>query len=235
MKTVLLACKTIKAEIDHVLNATGQGATGLKATGQGDLPVVWIESGLHNTTDRLHLAMQEALDRIERAENPDRVLLGFGFCGNAVLDLRTGDYTLVIPRVDDCITLLLGSFAVRKEISAEGGTYFLTPGWMGHESNIYAEYQYALDKYGKRLTDDIYREILAHYENLGIIDTGVYDFEAFVEQTKVVARTLGLRQRPIRGTLRYIERLLAGPWPDVEFVTVPKFAVVDQDMLDLSD
>lgn len=141
---------------------------------------------------------------------------------------------MIIPRVDDCITLMLGSFAARNRIMAEGGTYFLTHGWLKNESNIYAEHRYSMKKYGKRITDDIYKTLLAHYKQLGLIDTGAYDFEAFLEETKIVASALGLAQRPITGTLGYLEQLFNGPWPAEKFILVPKNTAITSVMLDIS-
>ena len=221
MKTVAIACKTLEEEIRLVLR-------------RPDVPtpeLVWIESGLHNTPEKLRARLQRALDEVETAE---RVLLVFGICGNAALYLKTGDFEMIMPRVDDCITLMLGSFAARSRIAAEGGTYFLTQGWMQNESNIYAEYLYAVKKYGKRTADSIYKTLLAHYRQLGLIDTGAYDFVQFVEKTKVVSETLGLAQRPITGTLEYLAQLFTGPWPAERFIAVPKNTVVSPSMLDIS-
>ena len=41
----------------------------------------------------------------------------------------------------------------------------------------------------------------------------------FLDQTQVVAQDLKLEQQVIPGSLRYIKKLLTGPW-DEEFVTV---------------
>jgi hypothetical protein len=152
----------------------------------------------------------------------------------AALYLRSRDFEIILPRVDDCITLMLGSFYERRKISSEGGTYFLTRGWLRNESNIYSDYQYALKKYGKRITEEIYETLLAHYIQLGLIDTGAYDFEEFLKETKIISTTLGLTQRPIKGTFSYLEQLLTGPWPEIAFVTVPKYHEITSSMLDIS-
>lgn len=221
MKTVLLACRTIEEEL----------GLALQKTGSTDLEVRWVQSGLHNTPDKLRLRIQEELDKLEHV---DRVLLGFGFCGNAVLNLEARDFELILPRVDDCITLMLGSYAARTRISAEGGTYFLTHGWLQNESNIYKEYEYAVKKYGQEIADDIYKTMLAHYTHLGIIDTGAYDFDLFIAQTKPIAKTLGLEPKLLCGTLSYIEKLLTGPWTEDYFVRIARHESITAKMLDIS-
>ena len=134
MGTVLLACRTIEDEVLRVASETGFAGE-----------VRWIESGLHNRPEVLRGRLQEELDRIDGA---DTVLLAFGYCGNSLVGLTAGGFRLVFPRADDCITLLLGSCARRQEVSAEVGTYFLTKGWLEHETNLWAEHQAAVRKWG---------------------------------------------------------------------------------------
>ena len=116
MGSVLLACRTIE---DEVLKAAAE--TGFAGE------VRWVESGLHNRPEVLRAVFRRSSTGIDGAGT---VLLAFGYCGNSVVGLTAGDFRLVIPRADDCITLLLGSCARRQEISSEVGTYFLTKGWL---------------------------------------------------------------------------------------------------------
>ncbi len=80
MKTVILACNTIRDELEKSASAADCRH-----------PFIWIESGLHLVPDSLRKRVQEELDRISGVE---RVLLGFGFCGNAVAGLETRDFQL---------------------------------------------------------------------------------------------------------------------------------------------
>ena len=105
MKTTLLACETLRNEIEAVIEKKH-----LK------LDLCWIESGLHNTPKKLHARLQEELDSISGC---DRLLLGFGRCGNSVLGLRTGDYETIFPRIEDCISLFFGSDEARSTYGRE--------------------------------------------------------------------------------------------------------------------
>lgn len=217
MQTVIIACQTISAEVELAMEHTGCAHD-----------VIWIESGLHNNPDMLRARLQEQLDELK---GYDRVLMAFGTCGNSVVDLHTGDFELILPRVDDCITLMLGSQQERNRISQGAGTYFLTKGWMKHESNIYSEYQYTLKKYGARRTKSLYKTILAHYDKLAIVDTGTYAFDEFIEFTKPVAEALGLRQYPVKGTISYIEELFTDPYDPKRFTIVPPNTVITMKLL----
>lgn len=205
MKTIIVACHTLENELKIAIEETGC-----------DYPVLWIESGLHLCTESLNKRLQLELDRIF---NVERVLLAFGYCGNSLLELTSREAEVIFPRVDDCITLLLGSQRERKRISDEEGTYFLTKGWLEFESNIWQEYQYAIKKYGKDRAERIFKQVLSHYHRLGIIDTGSYELPDFLKLTTEIAETLKLKHEVIPGTISYLKKLLTGPW-DNEFVII---------------
>ena len=86
-----------------------------------------LDFGLHINPPNLKHVLQEAIDAAEA----DTVILGYGFCSMAVVGLRANGCTLVVPRVDDCIAIFLGSAQAYKQQSrAEPGTYYLTKGWI---------------------------------------------------------------------------------------------------------
>ncbi len=204
VKTVILACNTIRDEFAKAALETGCNH-----------PFRWVESGPHLRPESLRLRLQEELDRISEA---DRVLLGFGYCGNAVTGLISRNYELVIPRVDDCISLLLGSKENRALCSKSGGIYFLTKGWLEGEFNIWKEYQAVLARFGPKRTERVFRRMLAHYQFLGLIDTGAYNLDALIPLVREIASTLKLQTRVLPGSDQYLKKLLSGPWNEDEFI-----------------
>lgn len=204
-KTCILACNTLRNELEGAIYNT-----------RCSYPVFWIESGLHQYPERLKGRIQEEMDRFS---NIDTLLLVFGYCGNAVLGLTPPSFELVFPRVDDCITLLLGSGEARKEIESLG-TYFLTEGWLEHENNLWKEYQYTLEKYGEKRGKRLFALMLKHYTDLVVIDTGCYDIARFHRRAEEIAFQLGLSLETVPGTTRYLEKLLTGPY-DQEFIRIP--------------
>jgi len=205
MKTVVIACSTIKDELNLVMSEI-----------KNDFPIVWIESGLHIKPGSLKKQLQEELDKLF---NVDQALLAFGYCSNSLIGLTPPSYRMIFPRADDCISLLLGSDQKRQELTNEKGTYFLTKGWLNYERNIWGEYLQTLKRYGKEKTDMIYKTMLNNYQRLGIIETGAYELETFLEQSKIIAETLDLTPQVIPGTLRYLKKLITGPW-DEEFIII---------------
>ena len=68
---------------------------------------------------------------MSRAEEPIQSSCGYGLCSQGVIGVRANDCTLVVPRVDDCIAIFLGSAsAYKKQSRTEPGTYYLTKGWI---------------------------------------------------------------------------------------------------------
>jgi hypothetical protein len=216
MNVAVVGCKTIQRELEKAMRETGRR-----------YPVSWIESGLHNFPDKLRSTIQEIFDSIDA----DRILLAMGFCGNSLAGLETRGFEVVFPRADDCITILIGSFNERKSYEK---TYFLTKGWLEGERNIYEEYKYAMNKYGAELGRTIVDMMLEHYEYLGILDTGAYEYEALIAESKPIAESLGLDIKEIPATDSFLKQLLTGPWPEDRFKTVPARSKVEASDLSVS-
>lgn len=213
MQTAVLACNTIRDELERAVEATGCRH-----------PFVWVESGLHTVTDSLRRRLQEELDRMNGVR---KVILAFGLCGSAVVGLKTGDYQLIIPRVDDCITLLLGSKDERESCIRRGGVYFLTKGWMEGEFNIWKQYQMSVDRFGRERTERIYKKMLAHYKFLGLIDTGAYDVAEVLPRAREISSVLKLELLILKGTDRYLKRTLRGPWNHDKFLLIPPSTTIE--------
>lgn len=218
MKTAVISCRTVEDEVN-----AAAGRVGLEA------PIVWLESGLHNTPRILCTRLQEELDKL----SVDRVLLAMGFCGNALAGLVTGDYEMIIPRVDDCISLLLGGVERRVEVSRELAAYFFTEGWMRGERNIWNEYLYTVEKYGEDMADTIMEMMYSHYRTLAMLDCGIGDLDALSEQIRPLAEALGLERTRVPATLGFIEQLFTGPWDEEKFLIVPPHTAIDDMLLRL--
>jgi hypothetical protein len=203
-KELVIACETLRDELLFVLKKTDK-----------DLPVIWIEAGLHNSVKKLHDRLQEALDGASLYE---RVFLLLGTCGNAVLGLAAGDFELILPRVDDCISLLMGSSACRTAFGMKHAAYYLTQGWLRGERNIWSEYLSIVDKYGEDMAGEIAQALYGNYKTLALLDTGVEPVKKLSQKTKIIADTFGLEQVVAPATTSYIEELLSGPWTDARYI-----------------
>lgn len=130
---VLIACAVFRDALSQCIGDPG-------------IPVIYMDYGLHLTPRKMRAAIQEQIDALEE---PHRVLIGFGLCGNGLVGLRSRQHTLLIPRVDDCISLFLGSRAAYlEEFHANPATYYLTPGWIESGGEPWSEHRKCCDKYG---------------------------------------------------------------------------------------
>ncbi|MFZ7101114.1 MAG: DUF1638 domain-containing protein [Peptococcaceae bacterium] len=201
-----VGCRTIEDEINAVVKTLPECC-----------PIYWVESGLHNYPVKLKERIQEEIDKISGVEN---IVLLFGYCGNSIEGLQSAHAQLVVPKVEDCISLLLGGDQVRLALSRRVKSYYLTDGWLRYENNIYWEYEQCLKKYGLDKTLRIFRVMLANYSTLDFIDTGTYNLEETMAKTAELADILNLRQKIIPGNLSLIAKALREEW-DEDFLKTP--------------
>jgi hypothetical protein len=204
-KTKIIACETVLEEILPILP-------------QGMAYEV-LDFGLHLIPNNLKEILQLTIDNQDGELKT--LILGYGLCSMAIVGLQTRNYTLVIPRVDDCIAIFLGSKnAYSEQAKKEPGTYYLTKGWIEVGDTPFAEHERLVEKHGKEFADRIIGIVLKHYTRLAYIDTGPKDQERYREYAQLTARKFNLRFEEIIGSDKLIRKLLYGPW-DEEILVVP--------------
>jgi hypothetical protein len=177
-----------------------------------------LDFGLHVNPQKLKRALQETVDAL--AMRADTILLGYGLCSMAVVGLQARDCTLVVPRVDDCIAIFMGSGAAYQEQARrEPGTYYLTKGWIEAGDNPFAEYDGWVERYGEDKARWLMGQILKNYTRLALINTGQYEIDRYRAYSQRMAARFGLRHEEIPGSNALIQRMLNGPW-NGDFVVV---------------
>lgn len=204
MDTVLISCGTLEDEVRKVVTVLPRPPR-----------LIFTEAAWHDRpTDQMRAALQQELNTV--GPEVRRVLLAYGLCGGAVKELVTRDFTLIVPRVDDCIPLLLGSCKKLAEASRIP-SFFLTAGWLKFSNKCYYN---TLARMGERKTAIVYRMMLANYKRFLFIDTGAYDLlQAQADMADRLFRH-NLPSDIINGDLTWLMQLLTGPWPQTEFLTV---------------
>lgn len=178
-----------------------------------------IESGLHAEPDKLKTRLQAAIDAT--SQQVETILLGYGLCAQAVVGLRSGVHTLVIPRVDDCVALFIGSCALyRQHARSKPGSYFLSKGWIEERITPFHEYEQWVERYGERRARRIVHYLLSGYRRLALINTGQYDLEPYRAFARDIAERFSLELDEIPGSIRLIERWIGGDWDD-DFLVIP--------------
>jgi len=212
MKTIVISCEMVQEELEAAAKRAGI-----------EPEIIWLEKGLHSKPEKLHGRLQEELDG---NHGSDRIILAFGDCGNATLGLRTGNFELIRPRVDDCISLLLGSVKRRMEINAESGSFFLTKGWL-NKDNAFHDRNRVLEEYGEDVGQEIVKMMFGHYERFVLLDTGAYDLAPAVEEAQYMAGEMGWYLDVVPAGVDYLSDLLTGPWDDERFSIIPPNSVIE--------
>jgi len=170
----------------------------------------FLEQGLHRYPERLHRELQTALDEMADA---DVVLLGYGLCCNALNGIKAGNKTLVLPLVEDCIGLFMGSArAYTEQFNLEPATYFFIKGWVVACKDPYQEYLKSCERWGKEEAEWIAREMMKNYHRTAYVDTGCYDISEYYVYAQDFASFFGLRLEKLQGSLAFFHEILSGKW-----------------------
>ena len=213
MRVKIIACEVMKEEL-----------RAIPAAAHNDIE--FISMGLHLYPEKLGRELQCILDKLT---GYDRVVLAFGLCGGAAKNLRAGDFILTIPRVHDCIALLLGSQEqFEQKRREEKGTLYLSGGWFKGERSFTSEFERVRQKYGEKKANRVYRRMYDGYRRVLFIHTRHPQEEECLARSKQISDFLSLAHQTIEGNLTYIERIAAGPWDESDFINIPPRGMIDE-------
>ncbi len=205
-RTLVLACATV---LEEILPLLPEGMSYLE-----------LDFGLHLRPQNLKQALQDAID--EASQEADTILLGYGLCSMAVAGLKANNCTLVVPKVDDCIAIFLGSRdAYTAQAAKEPGTYYLTKGWIEVSDTLLDEYERMAERYGVAKAERIMGLMLKNYTRMVYIDTGHQDQGQYQDYARMVADKFQLRYEEIEGADTIVRKLIQGPWDDDFVVAEP--------------
>lgn len=223
MPIVIIACQVMQSMFEKLLPA------GLAQQ------VTYMDYGLHRVPGKMTWTLQDAIDAIEE---PSLIVLGYGLCGNGLHGIHAGPHTLLIPRADDCIAILLGSRErYYHEFESVPGTYYLSKGWLESGSHPLKEYHEYIEKYGPDDAEWLMDTQYQHYERLALVARSPEDLETYRSQAQAVAefcQRWGMRYEEILGSDRFVRRLVetAADLTQLnnDFVLIPPGGEIRQDM-----
>ncbi len=203
-RTLVISCATV---IEELLPLLPQG-----------MGYQTFDFGLHVNPGQLRAALQAAIDAA--SGQYDTIILGYGLCAQAIVGLCANGCRLVVPRVDDCIALFLGSRAAYQlQCRAEPGTYYLTKGWIEVGDTPFAEYERTVTRHGEVRARRVFGQMMGRYTRLALINTGSQGLEKYRQYAQQTAEKFGLRFEEIEGSDTLIQKMLTGPW-DEDFVVI---------------
>ena len=203
-RTLVMACATVIEEVLPILPAGMQHQV--------------FDFGLHVNPERLRNTLQAAIDGVRGRF--DTIILGYGMCSQGIVGIRANGCRLVVPRVDDCIAIFMGSSAAYiRQCRSVPGTYFLTKGWIEVGDTPFSDYERTERRYGKDKAERVYKIMMGNYKRLALINTGQYELEKYRNYAREAAERFGLRFEEIEGSDTLLKKMVLGPW-DEDFVMI---------------
>ncbi len=224
----IFSCRVFTRELSYFI-----------AKSKNIVDVTYLPQGLHESPQllksELNAAIKKFHDQVEnwqRRRKPDYLALCFGLCSESIVGVEAIDIPIVVPRVDDCIGVYLGSEQRYLECFEKyKGTYWAFPSWV--ESTPSTDDNY-LDimraKYMERHDDEdvvdalmeLEEEMTSNYQNVGYITSPLaVDPKGSLEHAQHYAKRNGWNLIELEGDLSLMQQLVDGPWDEDKFLIVP--------------
>jgi len=215
MTVKIIACEVMKEEL-------------LAISPDFQVEYEFIPMKLHLYPQKLHIELQNILDR---SLGYSKIILAFGLCGGATKNLKASDSPLIIPRVHDCLPILLGSKTAYEHFTKEElGTFYLSCGWMIAEKNILSSHQQVCEKHGEKKALRVLERMYDSYKKVLFIHTGCTEEEAAIQQSKQIAELLKLCYDTVQGNDAYIQKIVNGPWDEDHFAHIAPFKIIEEEL-----
>ena len=231
MKNLAIVCDVMKNESEE-----------FKKHNYANLDCVYMEQHLHDTPDIMRVKLQEEIDKV--GDEYKNIILIYGQCSNGVVGLKSDKHEIIIPKVDDCISLFLGSKERYMEVfKKDPATYYLCKGWIEYGSDPYRAYLVwtdqedkipkewfrAKERYGKKYDKPMARllitELLKNYKKVILINNNdidkihrdyAEDMVAFMSD--ILEKDIELKE--IKGSSRLFQMLIDGSWDNDEVIRI---------------
>lgn len=219
--TVILACTSLLLYVEAAQEKAGT-----------DFEVVELDRSLHEYPAKMRARIMEAMETLpDRVEN---VLVSMGLCGGSWDNVEVSR-CVVIPKVDDCITLLLHTDDTPHLDLKQAGHMYLS-NCDDEDYSISGMKRRLCEKYGQKSADFIFDSWFQSYTHADVIDTGLYDCysEGYVASARKNAELIRCKLDYVKGSNRILEKLVAGRWDEQFLVIEPGNMITTQSFLQSS-
>ncbi len=221
MSTVILACSALA---DYVRAAQKKMKT--------DYPVIEVDRNYHDRPKILRSMIEEAMGKV--VEEADTLLIAMGACGNCWEGL-TWNGTMVIPRMDDCVTILLHKDDKWYPNLKKPGHFYQ----IDEENDHFLPtmmYQRTVEKYGERRAKRVCDMMFESYTNVDVVDTGVCDCheDAYVAKMQREADFINVPLGFVEGSNLILEKLVSGNWDEQFIIIKPGVPIEGRKFLEIT-
>lgn len=220
MSTAILTCSALE---DYV-NAA-------QKTMKTDYPVIKVDRNYHDRPKILRSMIEEALGKVP--EEADTLLIAMGACGNCWEGLSWKG-TMVIPRMDDCVTILLHENDKWHPNLKKPGHFYQFDRDDDHFLPT-TMYKRTEEKYGEKRAKRICNMMFESYTHVDVVDTDVFDCheEKYVARMQKEADFVGVPLGFVKGSNLVIEKLVSGKWDDQFIIVKPKTPIEGRQFLEI--
>ena len=194
------------------------------------LPVYEVDRKLHAEPGEMRTAIAGLIADLD--PQFDTVLVAMGFCGGAWDHVRF-DRRVVIPRVDDCVSLLLQTDDEFCPNRKEPGHLYLFENDPKDFSalTLLRDFSLAGQEYKDLNHDYLFHMWFDSYRHMDIIDTGFNDCYSvpYVEAAQQEADKIHAELDYVPGSNRILEKLVSGRWDDQFLVAEPGHELIHGD------
>ena len=205
MNAVILACSSLR---DYVNEAQKKRNT--------EYPVIWLSEAYHVDPKKMH---QHIIDKVkELPKEVDTILVAMGYCGGSWEGQRL-DRRVVMPRVDECVSLLLHvDDGYHRDLKETGHLYM--KGKNPREFSLERAFTSFTKDRSSEEKADIRKAWTDYYTHVDIVDTGMYDCRSseYLEEAQKNADWIGGVVQFRQGSNLLIEKLVSGQWDEQFFV-----------------
>jgi hypothetical protein len=189
-------------------------------------PVLYMPADTHNFPEKMRETLQMIIDQLT---DIDYLLLPMGRCGNGTVGLKSDRFSLVLPKCEDCINLLLSKDSLKVE--RPKGSMFFTEGWLRSSLAADSEYDRTIARYGKEQGEAIMQMIYGGYRRFSLLDTGLYDLHRIRERLQPLACCASLTFTEIPASYGVLKKMVSLNFENENFVIVPPGTAVTEEML----
>lgn len=211
MRTAIITCSSLERYL-----AAAQRSQGTNH------PVIVCDRLFHVEPEKLKAEIARLIAALPQP--PETLLVAMGFCGGAWDHVRF-PFRVVVPRVDDCVSLLLATDdACVPNRKALGHLYLYEddPAEFSARS-LMRDYSREDPTFAGLDEETLFHMWFDNYHALDIIDTGMNDCyaEGYVAAAQQNADQIGATLDFVPGSNRILEKLVSGRWDDQFIVAEP--------------
>lgn len=206
MHAILLACSSLKDFVEQA-----------QINMETDYPVWYLNKSYHKDPALMRRQILTALAEIPEEYNT--ILVAMGYCGGSWEDIPT-ERTIVLPRVDDCVSLLMTVDDIYMPNRKEEGCLYVK-----EKDPAVCSFQRIFLRYTQNMEPEAVEKVYTAWKNsysgIQVIDTGIYDCHAadYMRSVDEDARWLDAESGYVQGGILLLEKLVSMRW-DEQFAVI---------------